>query len=399
MKLKNIITIICKIIILAIIIFSIQGLNTEPKAKTEPQPYITSTIEEINDNENLSNERYEMHKKINIILLIVMIMTLIIMNNYEKTKNRNYKIDKNKIQYYRGIPNEAEIVNYAYFTEVNPYGSKIKDIILTTTLDLINQKVLNIKIIDNPNRSEKIKYDFNIEINQAYNKFENLSEFENRIISILFSNEMTTKFDFEKHFNKTVELNNRFEELAKTRNLLLQIENLGKEASEVWDNMHEIKSNKPKKVLIIIMAVLLILAIINIFIVNPSDDKKLEIIALLVACIIGMSVCHAINIKYKVLKEKYLESYKQLYGLYKYLKDYKKLEKTYPIPKEMYEEYLVFANLFEINKEISKIFEDDLINQGYTEKQICNTYPILVISREASYMTRKLTQATCNTNS
>ena len=82
MKLKNIITIICKIIILAIIIFSIQGLNTEPKAKTEPQPYITSTIEEINDKENLSNERYEMHKKINIILLIVMIMTLIIMNNY-----------------------------------------------------------------------------------------------------------------------------------------------------------------------------------------------------------------------------------------------------------------------------------------------------------------------------
>ena len=86
-------------------------------------------------------------------------------------------------------------------------------------------------------------------------------------------------------------------------------------------------------------------------------------------------------------KEEYLEDYKQIVGLKRYLKDYSKIKDRYPMEIALWDDYLVFAALFGIADKVSKEIKEELVKQGYDDNYIYMTYPMICMSHESQSVT------------
>ena len=72
------------------------------------------------------------------------------------------------------------------------------------------------------NKKKEADYEYNVSINQNAD-FTQLCPYEKQILSLIFSDQISTDFNASAYTETTVELNARFKEISKNRKLVQQI--------------------------------------------------------------------------------------------------------------------------------------------------------------------------------
>ena len=245
------------------------------------------------------------------------------------------------------------------------------------------------------NKKKEADYEYNVSINQNAD-FTQLCPYEKQILSLIFSDQISTDFNASAYTETTVELNARFKEISKNRKLVQQISKAS--SKKLIDNKKMYKKVKTSLILnfIILIVTLLIVFLFNTLVMNP--DKALGIIELIISSIFialfSFIVVVILDDLYKIPTDQYAQEQKEVLGLWKYLKDYSLIKDRYPIEISIWNEYLVFASLFGIADKVAKEFKEELIKAGYSDDQIYLTYPVLCMSSYSSSFTTSINSST-----
>ena len=245
------------------------------------------------------------------------------------------------------------------------------------------------------NKKKEADYEYNVSINQNAD-FTQLCPYEKQILSLIFSDQISTDFNASAYTETTVELNARFKEISKNRKLVQQISKAS--SKKLIDNKKMYKKVKTSLILnfIILIVTLLIVFLFNTLVMNP--DKALWIIELIISSIFialfSFIVVVILDDLYKIPTDQYAQEQKEVLGLWKYLKDYSLIKDRYPIEISIWNEYLVFASLFGIADKVAKEFKEELIKAGYSDDKIYLTYPVLCMSSYSSSFATSINSST-----
>lgn len=357
--------------------------------------YDFTTLDKIENKMSKGNNRYYLHININIVIAIVAVVLFVIFIVYSSIRTKKYKFSVKKADYYRDIPNKLNLLEYQLLLPAKNTDALSSNLIIATILDLVNKKALNMETSSNPKRKGKIKYDYNLSLIKDYD-YTTLQPYEVQVLSMLFSDNLTFRFDVNQYLDKTIELNDRFKEISKNRKLINQITTARRNKLITVKDMYKQIPNKTIKFAFVTMIILILLLAINVLFINPSSNDKfaemfIGVMAILLSSCVLISI---LNDKYKAVKDEYNEDAKELYGLFKYLKDYSLIKDRYPLEVKLWNEYLVFASLFGIAEKVSKEFKEELINKGYTDDQIYLTYPVLCMSSYSHSFTSSINSST-----
>lgn len=357
--------------------------------------YDFTTLDKIEDKMSNGNNRYYLHININITIATMAVVLFIVFVIYSSIKTKKYKLSVKKATYYRDIPNKLNLLQYKLLLPGKSTDALNSNLIIATILDLVNKKALNMETLSNPKRKGKVKFDYNLSLIKDFD-YTTLQPYENQILSMLFTDNITTRFDFNQYMDKAIELNDRFKEISKNRKLINQITNARRNKLINVEDMYKQLPSKTIKFVFITMVILILFLTINILFINPSsNDKFAEMFIGLMAILLSYCVLISIvNDKYKAVKDEYNKEAKELYGLFKYLQDYSLIKDRYPLEVNLWNKYLVFASLFGIADKVSKEFKEELINKGYTDDQIYLTYPVLCISTYSNSFANSINSST-----
>lgn len=357
--------------------------------------YDFNSLYKIEVSMSLGNTRYFIHITINIILGVLLVGFCIIFLMYGVIKSNKFRTTIKNVNYFRDIPKRLNLLEYQALLPSKMTDALSSNLIIATILDLTNRKILNMETKKNANKKKQSEYEYNVSINKNAD-FSKLYPYEKQILSLIFSDQISTNFNVSNYTEKIVELNARFKEISKNSKLVQQISKAS--SKRLIDNKTIYKKVKTRLILnfIILIVTLIILFLCNTLLINP--DKSLGIIEFIISFIFTAFFAFIIIVilddLYKIPTDKYTQDQKEVLGLWKYLKDYSLIKDRYPIELNIWDEYLVFASLFGIADKVSKEFKEELIEAGYTDEQIYLTYPVLCMSSYSSSFTTSINSST-----
>lgn len=353
--------------------------------------YDFNSLYKIENSMSLGNTRYFIHITINIILGVLLVALCIIFLTYGTIKSRKFRTTVKNANYFRDIPKRLNLLEYQALLPSKITDALSSNLIIATILDLTNRKILNLETKKGANK----KYEYNVSINKNVD-FTKLYPYEKQILSLIFSDQISTNFNASAYTEKTLELNARFKEISKNRKLVQQISKAS--SKKLIDTKKIYEKVKTSLILnfIILIVTLLIVFLFNTLVMNP--DKALGIVEFIMSSVFTAFLTFIVVIilddLYKIPTDKYAQDQKELLGLWKYLKDYSLIKDRYPIELSIWNEYLVFASLFGIADKVAKEFKEELIKAGYSDDQIYLTYPVLCMSSYSSSFTTSINSST-----
>ena len=353
--------------------------------------YDFNSLYKIENSMSLGNTRYFIHITINIILGVLLVTLCTIFLTYGIIKSKKYRTTVKNVNYFRDIPKHLNLLEYQALLPSKATDALSSNLIIATILDLTNRKILNMETKKGANK----KYEYNVSINKNVD-FTKLYPYEKQILSLIFSDQISTNFNASAYTEKTLELNARFKEISKNRKLVQQISKAS--SKKLIDNKKMYKKVKTSLILnfIILIVTLLIVFLFNTLVMNP--DKTLGIVEFIMSSVFTAFLTFIVVIilddLYKIPTNKYAKDQKEVLGLWKYLKDYSLIKDRYPIELSIWNEYLVFASLFGIADKVAKEFKEELIKAGYSDDQIYLTYPVLCMSSYSSSFTTSINSST-----
>lgn len=357
--------------------------------------YDFNSLYKIENSMSLGNTRYFIHITINVILVVLLVILCIIFLTYGIIKSKKYRTTVKNANYFRDIPKRLNLLEYQALLPAKSTNALSSNLIIATILDLTNRKILNMETKKCANKKKEADYEYNVSINQNAD-FTQLCPYEKQILSLIFSDQISTDFNASAYTETTVELNARFKEISKNRKLVQQISKAS--SKKLIDNKKMYKKVKTSLILnfIILIVTLLIVFLFNTLVMNP--DKALGIVEFIMSSVFTAFLTFIVVIilddLYKIPTDKYAQDQKELLGLWKYLKDYSLIKDRYPIELSIWNEYLVFASLFGIADKVAKEFKEELIKAGYSDNQIYLTYPVLCMSSYSSSFTNSINSST-----
>ena len=357
--------------------------------------YDFNSLYKIENSMSLGNTRYFIHITINIILGVLLVTLCTIFLTYGIIKSKKYRTTVKNANYFRDIPKRLNLLEYQALLPAKSTNALSSNLIIATILDLTNRKILNMETKKGANKKKEADYEYNVSINQNAD-FTQLCPYEKQILSLIFSDQISTDFNASAYTETTVELNARFKEISKNRKLVQQVSKAS--SKKLIDNKKMYKKVKTSLILnfIILIVTLLILFLFNTLVMNP--DKALGIVEFIMSSVFTAFLTFIVVIilddLYKIPTDKYAQDQKELLGLWKYLKDYSLIKDRYPIEISIWNEYLVFASLFGIADKVAKEFKEELIKAGYSDNQIYLTYPVLCMSSYSSSFTNSINSST-----
>ena len=353
--------------------------------------YDFNSLYKIENSMSLGNTRYFIHITINIILGVLLVTLCTIFLTYGIIKSKKYRTTVKNVNYFRDIPKHLNLLEYQALLPSKATDALSSNLIIATILDLTNRKILNMETKKGANK----KYEYNVSINKNVD-FTKLYPYEKQILSLIFSDQISTNFNASAYTEKTLELNARFKEISKNRKLVQQISKAS--SKRLIDTKKIYEKVKTSLILnfIILIVTLLIVFLFNTLVMNP--DKTLGIVEFIMSSVFTAFLTFIVVIilddLYKIPTNKYAQDQKEVLGLWKYLKDYSLIKDRYPIELSIWNEYLVFASLFGIADKVAKEFKEELIKAGYSDDQIYLTYPVLCMSSYSSSFTTSINSST-----
>ena len=353
--------------------------------------YDFNSLYKIENSMSLGNTRYFIHITINIILGVLLVTLCTIFLTYGIIKSKKYRTTVKNVNYFRDIPKHLNLLEYQALLPSKATDALSSNLIIATILDLTNRKILNMETKKGANK----KYEYNVSINKNVD-FTKLYPYEKQILSLIFSDQISTNFNASAYTEKTLELNARFKEISKNRKLVQQISKAS--SKKLIDNKKMYKKVKTSLILnfIILIVTLLIVFLFNTLVMNP--DKTLGIVEFIMSSVFTAFLTFIVVIilddLYKIPTNKYAQDQKEVLGLWKYLKDYSLIKDRYPIELSIWNEYLVFASLFGIADKVAKEFKEELIKAGYSDDKIYLTYPVLCMSSYSSSFATSINSST-----
>ena len=357
--------------------------------------YDFNSLYKIENSMSLGNTRYFIHITINIILGVLLVALCIIFLTYGTIKSRKFRTTVKNANYFRDIPKRLNLLEYQALLPSKITDALSSNLIIATILDLTNRKILNLETKKDTNKKKQSDYEYNVSINKnAY--FTKLYSYEKQILSLIFSDQISTDFNVSDYTEKTVELNARFKEISKNSKLVQQISKAS--SKRLIDTKKIYEKVKTSLILnfIILIVTLFIVFLFNTLVMNP--DKALGIIEFIISSVFtalfSFVVVAILYDLYKIPTNKYAQDQKEVLGLWKYLKDYSLIKDRYPIEISIWNEYLVFASLFGIADKVAKEFKEELIKAGYSDDKIYLTYPVLCMSSYSSSFATSINSST-----
>ena len=353
--------------------------------------YDFNSLYKIENSMSLGNTRYFIHITINIILGVLLVTLCTIFLTYGIIKSKKFRTTVKNVNYFRDIPKHLNLLEYQALLPSKATDALSSNLIIATILDLTNRKILNMETKKGANK----KYEYNVSINKNVD-FTKLYPYEKQILSLIFSDQISTNFNASAYTEKTLELNARFKEISKNRKLVQQISKAS--SKKLIDTKKIYEKVKTSLILnfIILIVTLFIVFLFNTLVMNP--DKALGIIEFIISSVFtalfSFVVVAILYDLYKIPTNKYAQDQKEVLGLWKYLKDYSLIKDRYPIELSIWNEYLVFASLFGIADKVAKEFKEELIKAGYSDDQIYLTYPVLCMSSYSSSFTTSINSST-----
>ena len=353
--------------------------------------YDFNSLYKIENSMSLGNTRYFIHITINIILGVLLVTLCTIFLTYGIIKSKKFRTTVKNVNYFRDIPKHLNLLEYQALLPSKATDALSSNLIIATILDLTNRKILNMETKKGANK----KYEYNVSINKNVD-FTKLYPYEKQILSLIFSDQISTNFNASAYTEKTLELNARFKEISKNRKLVQQISKAS--SKKLIDNKKKYKKVKTSLILnfIILIVTLLIVFLFNTLVMNP--DKTLGIVEFIMSSVFTAFLTFIVVIilddLYKIPTNKYAQDQKEVLGLWKYLKDYSLIKDRYPIELSIWNEYLVFASLFGIADKVAKEFKEELIKAGYSDDKIYLTYPVLCMSSYSSSFATSINSST-----
>lgn len=353
--------------------------------------YDFNSLYKIENSMSLGNTRYFIHITINIILGVLLVTLCTIFLTYGIIKSKKFRTTVKNVNYFRDIPKHLNLLEYQALLPSKATDALSSNLIIATILDLTNRKILNMETKKGANK----KYEYNVSINKNVD-FTKLYPYEKQILSLIFSDQISTNFNASAYTEKTLELNARFKEISKNRKLVQQISKAS--SKKLIDNKKMYKKVKTSLILnfIILIVTLLIVFLFNTLVMNP--DKTLGIVEFIMSSVFTAFLTFIVVIilddLYKIPTNKYAQDQKEVLGLWKYLKDYSLIKDRYPIELSIWNEYLVFASLFGIADKVAKEFKEELIKAGYSDDKIYLTYPVLCMSSYSSSFATSINSST-----
>lgn len=357
--------------------------------------YDFSSLNKIENNMSFGNTRYFLHININFILGALLVGLCIIFLTYGIIKSKKFRTTVKNANYFRDIPKRLNLLEYQVLLPSKITNALSSNLIIATILDLTNRKILNMETLKSSNKKKQSDYEYNVSINKNAD-FTKLYPYEKQILSLIFSDQISTDFNVSNYTEKTVELNARFKEISNNSKLVRQISKAS--TKKLIDNKTIYKKVKTSLILnfIILIVVLLIVFLLNTLVINP--DKSLGIIEFIISFVFtaffSFIVIVILDDFSKITIDKYTQDQKEVLGLWKYLKDYSLIKDRYPIELSIWNEYLVFASLFDIADKVAKEFKEELIKAGYTDEQIYLSYPVLCMSSYSSSFATSINSST-----
>lgn len=357
--------------------------------------YDFNSLYKIENSMSLGNTRYFIHITINIILGVLLVALCIIFLTYGTIKSRKFRTTVKNANYFRDIPKRLNLLEYQALLPSKITDALSSNLIIATILDLTNRKILNLETKKDTNKKKQSDYEYNVSINKNAD-FTKLYSYEEQILSLIFSDQISTDFNVSDYTEKTVELNARFKEISKNSKLVQQISKAS--SKRLIDTKKIYEKVKTSLILnfIILIVTLFIVFLFNTLVMNP--DKVLGIIEFIISSVFtalfSFVVVAILYDLYKIPTNKYAQDQKEVLGLWKYLKDYSLIKDRYPIELSIWNEYLVFASLFGIADKVAKEFKEELIKAGYSDDQIYLTYPFLCMSSYSSSFTTSINSST-----
>ena len=357
--------------------------------------YDFNSLYKIENSMSLGNTRYFIHITINIILGVLLVALCIIFLTYGIIKSKKFRTTVKNANYFRDIPKRLNLLEYQALLPSKMTDALSSNLIIATILDLTNRKILNMETKKGANKKKQSDYEYNVYINKDAD-FTKLCPYEKQILSLIFSDQISTDFNVSDYTEKIAELNARFKEISKNSKLGQQISKAN--SKRLIDTKKIYKKVKTSLILnfIILIVTLFIVFLFNTLVMNP--DKVLGIIEFIISSVFtalfSFVVVVILDDLYKIPTDNYAQDQKEVLGLWKYLKDYSLIKDRYPIELSIWNEYLVFASLFGIADKVAKEFKEELIKAGYSDDQIYLTYPVLCMSSYSSSFTTSINSST-----
>lgn len=357
--------------------------------------YDFNSLYKIENSMSLGNTRYFIHIKINVILVVLLVILCIIFLTYGIIKSKKFRTTVKNANYFRDIPKRLNLLEYQALLPAKSTNALSSNLIIATILDLTNRKILNMETKKGANKKKEADYEYNVSINQNAD-FTQLCPYEKQILSLIFSDQISTDFNASAYTETTVELNARFKEISKNSKLVQQISKASSKRLIDTKKMYEKVKTSLILNFIILIVTLFIGFLFNTLVMNP--DKALGIIELIISSIFitlfSFIVVVILDDLYKIPTDQYAQEQKEVLGLWKYLKDYSLIKDRYPIEISIWNEYLVFASLFGIADKVAKEFKEELIKAGYSDDKIYLTYPVLCMSSYSSSFATSINSST-----
>lgn len=357
--------------------------------------YDFNSLYKIENSMSLGNTRYFIHITINIILGVLLVALCIIFLTYGIIKSKKFRTTVKNANYFRDIPKRLNLLEYQALLPSKITNALSSNLIIATILDLTNRNILNMETKKGANKKKQSDYEYNVSINKNAD-FTKLYPYEKQIISLIFSDQMSTDFNVSNYTEKKVELNARFKEISKNSKLVQQISKASSQKLIDTKKMYEKVETSLILNFLILIVTLFIVFLFNTLVMNP--DKALGIIEFIISSVFtalfSFVVIVILDDLYKIPTDKYAQDQKEVLGLWKYLKDYSLIKDRYPIELSIWNEYLVFASLFGIADKVAKEFKEELIKAGYSDDQIYLTYPVLCMSSYSSSFTTSINYST-----
>lgn len=357
--------------------------------------YDFNSLYKIENSMSLGNTRYFIHITINIILGVLLVALCIIFLTYGIIKSKKFRTTVKNANYFRDIPKRLNLLEYQALLPSKMTDALSSNLIIATILDLTNRKILNMETKKGANKKKQSDYEYNVYINKDAD-FTKLCPYEKQILSLIFSDQISTDFNVSDYTEKIAELNARFKEISKNSKLVQQISKAN--SKRLIDTKKIYKKVKTSLILnfIILIVTFFIVFLFNTLVMNP--DKVLGIIEFIISSVFtalfSFVVVVILDDLYKIPTDNYAQDQKEVLGLWKYLKDYSLIKDRYPIELSIWNEYLVFASLFGIADKVAKEFKEELIKAGYSDDQIYLTYPVLCMSSYSSSFTTSINSST-----
>lgn len=357
--------------------------------------YDFNSLYKIENSMSLGNTRYFIHITINIILGVLLVALCIIFLTYGIIKSKKFRTTVKNANYFRDIPKRLNLLEYQALLPSKITNALSSNLIIATILDLTNRNILNMETKKSASKKKQSDYEYNVSINKNAD-FTKLYPYEKQILSLIFSDQISTDFNVSDYTEKIVELNARFKEISKNSKLVQQISKAS--SKRLIDTRKIYEKVKTSLILnfIILIVTLFIVFLFNTLVMNP--DKALGIIEFIISSVFtalfSFVVVVILDDLYKIPTDNYAQDQKEVLGLWKYLKDYSLIKDRYPIELSIWNEYLVFASLFGIADKVAKEFKEELIKAGYSDDQIYLTYPVLCMSSYSSSFTTSINSST-----